>query len=158
MSQGKFASAAIVTSIVLGSMVLGCRGGNSRIMPPDERPTFSVVGKVTVDGQPPVAPVKIIATPKDESLKKPGYRLPNAITDEKGSFKLNTFKMGDGAPTGEFDITLVQFDAGNIGIGKKKKGGGDLLRGRYSNPKDIKFQLTVEKKAVDMGTLELTTK
>lgn len=77
---------------VIAALCFGC-AGNDQPMP--------VSGKVTVNGT-PVANAGIVFHPKDGK-----GRPAMAETAEDGTYRLTTFKAGDGALKGEYQVTLV---------------------------------------------------
>lgn len=89
-----------ILGLVLSLFAIGCGGGA-----PDEKlPTvFPVEGTVTLDGTPVDGATVTFIHPETER---------NAIgrTDEKGVFKLTTFKHGDGALPGRNNIVVTKFD------------------------------------------------
>ncbi|MEZ6057025.1 MAG: carboxypeptidase-like regulatory domain-containing protein [Planctomycetaceae bacterium] len=86
--------------LVLSILVVGCGGG-----PPDEKlpAVFPVEGTVTLDGTAVAGATVTFIHPETEK---------NAIgrTNEKGEFKLTTFKPDDGALAGRHNIVVTQYD------------------------------------------------
>ncbi len=76
--------------------VLGCGGGGS--IPP-----VPVSGKVLVGGKPVEGAVVTFL-----SQAKEGGRSASGKTDKDGAFKLTTAKTNDGAPPGEYTITIAK--------------------------------------------------
>src|SRR5688500_9516347 len=62
-----------------------------------------VRGRVLL-GKVPIAEAKVVFHPLDGQL--PGGQRPQAFTDEHGRFTLMTERPGDGAPEGEYAITV----------------------------------------------------
>jgi serine/threonine-protein phosphatase CPPED1 len=90
-------------------------------------------GKVYLDGA-PVADAEVafhllVTDPKTK--KTTPRRTADALTDADGSFLLSTYSAFDGAPPGEYQMTVVQrqprFDAAG-------RPGQNLLPGRYAAP------------------------
>jgi hypothetical protein len=82
-------------SIVLAAASALCLGCGSNDLP------VPVSGKVTVNGV-PVANAGIVFHPKDGN-----GRPASAETAEDGTYRLTTFKSGDGALKGEYQVSLV---------------------------------------------------
>lgn len=122
----------------------GC-GNNGRI------PTYSVKGSVFVDGQ----PAKEAFVTFHPRVGEPGKTLiPSAKVDETGAFSVSTYVAGDGAPAGEYDVTIkwpVRYNP----ISTLWE--GDKLKGRYSNPQKTELKVTVEQKATELQPFKLTT-
>jgi hypothetical protein len=67
---------------------------------------------------------------------------PVGMVDDKGEFVLTTYKNGDGAPAGDYVVTITRPAVKRTPLDRD---GGDLLRGRYSDPATSKIAFTVEK-------------
>ena len=138
------------SSVIFCGLFLGCGGKKD----PTEKPTYRVTGSVTVDGEIPDTPLQLVCHPKGGEASGVS-RDPSCDTKDDGTFEFITYKQGDGVPSGEYVITVTwkEFD-----LIKREYRPADKLKGRYSDPKTSKIELTVDKKSVDLGTLELTTK
>lgn len=107
------------------------------------KPVFQVKGRVLDSNGKPAAGATVVfhptvADPKDKDIAK-----PTAQVDADGNFNLTTYKTGDGAPQGEYNVTVFwpapkknPFDAV----------GADQLKGAFADPKTSKIKFTVEKK------------
>ena len=87
-----------------------------------------VRGQVHFKGR-PVEGAMVVLHPLVEPPE--GVPKPIAISDQTGSFKLTTHKPGDGAPAGEYAVTVEQREKLN---GREKHGGRNLLPARFSKP------------------------
>lgn len=74
-----------------------CGGGDKR------KPTFPVAGKVTLDGR-PAEHATVILHPVGDS--DPDAVKPRGKVAADGSFKLTTYETDDGAPAGEYRVTV----------------------------------------------------
>src|SRR5262245_42998497 len=88
------AAHCIALAFALGCLV-GC-GGEERVK------VHPVEGKLSVSGT-PAANARIAFHP----LGRPSNPLPVATTDADGAFRLTTFQAGDGAPEGEYAVTVI---------------------------------------------------
>ena len=70
------------------------------------KPTFAVSGKV-LDGTKPLANVAVVFHPVGDDGPK-----PRGKTDADGAFSLTTYDTADGAPAGEYRVTLELWLAG----------------------------------------------
>ncbi len=119
-------------------------------------PVFPVQGRVLVDGQPPVR-AEIRMRPKTP-LKDPLKRSvePHAFVQEDGSFRVSTYADKDGAPVGEYALTIVwpeiTEEGGEDVIGE------DRLRGRFSDPQSPIAQIEVDEFDNHIPDIELTTR
>ncbi len=72
---------------------------------------------------------------------------PVATVKDDGTFTLSTFGEGDGAPAGEYVVTIVwnrKPKEGKISLSSEGGGGGtDRLGGRYGDPRSPKLKATV---------------
>jgi hypothetical protein len=62
--------------------------------------------------------------------------------DDKGEFVLTTYKNADGAPAGDYVVTITRPATKRTPLDRD---GGDLLRGRYGDPANSKITFTVQK-------------
>ncbi|HVU87556.1 MAG TPA: hypothetical protein VHD36_09550 [Pirellulales bacterium] len=84
---------------LLALMLAGCQRAAAPIGPE----AFPTRGQVVVKGK-PASGVRIVLNPFPD-VASPKF-LPSAITDENGGFKVSTYSAGDGAPAGEYVLTL----------------------------------------------------
>lgn len=86
--------------------------------------------------------------------QKPTF--PQATTDEQGNIIVSTYAEGDGAPAGEYTLTIAWQEFNAL---SRSYSGADKLNKKYSDPKTSPVQLSVgDGKSNDLGNLELTTK
>jgi hypothetical protein len=71
---------------------------------------------------------------------------PSATTDDNGEFQLSTYEQGDGAPVGEYELTLRWYEA----AAAKKNGPPpgflpptDRWKGKYSKPGASRWPITI---------------
>ena len=111
---------------------------------------YPVKGVVRINGEPakgvnvmftPVAPPEGGATPLS----------PAAVTGEDGSFRLMSFKPGDGAPAGEYRVTVIY----PMHRYNKHLSGIDRLKGKFANPKTSGLTAKVEPKRNDLPPFDL---
>ncbi len=67
---------------------------------------FPVSGKVTFRGEPAANALVVFhdKRPRDELRNLP---IPRARTDDDGSFRLSSYETNDGAPAGEYRVTVI---------------------------------------------------
>jgi len=70
---------------------------------------------------------------------------PSAHVGEDGKFALTTYVKGDGAPAGDYAIT-IEWRPPRPPPPYKPKQTGDWLQGRYADPSTSKIHFTVEKR------------
>ena len=129
---------------------VGCAG------PPDDRvPTQPATGRVTVAGK--AAPGALV------TLHPAGGGLhPRGTAGADGTFTLSTYEQGDGAPAGDYRVTVVwpdpDFKPRTPGEVEELRAGGqapDKLRGRYAGPESSGLTATVGPGPNELGPLEL---
>ena len=111
--------------------------------------TYPVKGTVLVDGK-AAKGATVSFHPKEAMGDKP--YLPTGQTNENGEFTLSTFVTDDGAPAGEYDVTVVWSVRYNP-ISTLWE--GDKLHGQYSNKAKSTLRVTVEKHPQQLSPFEL---
>jgi hypothetical protein len=84
-------------ALLAGLAVLAGCGGKGRT------PVYPAEGQLLIGGKPAVN-VFVMLTPVDGG---PDSLRPSATTDLEGKFKLTTYDAYDGAPAGEYVVTLL---------------------------------------------------
>ncbi|MEY4191025.1 MAG: hypothetical protein RIR17_1761 [Planctomycetota bacterium] len=140
-------------ALILFCQVLGC-GGDPSFKP--SVPVFPAKGKLEFQGK-PLDGVTLIFNPVDENQKIK----PQATTDGEGNFTATTFQTGDGAPEGEFIITLVvrsnesdsaREDAEVEGRSKPAK---TKFPAKYQNPATSNLKVKVSREKPELGVLSI---
>src|SRR5689334_3346285 len=100
--QRLFASAVLALAC---AACVGC--GDSRF-----KPVYPVRGQVLYEGKPAAgASVTFHAV---SNVEDP-WTKPSAEVDEDGNFVVNTYKAGDGAPAGSYEVTVIWLPKGYTG-------------------------------------------
>ncbi len=89
------AAAAMLLSSVL---LMGCSGNRDA----NQFVVVPVTGQVTFDGRPASGAV-VVFHPKGTPS---GFPAPRALVDRQGNFVLTTYRSADGAPVGEYLVTV----------------------------------------------------
>jgi hypothetical protein len=118
----------------------------------DLRKTYPVTGTVTVDGKPAPAGVLVSLHPQfTETDRLPIH--PKGATDDAGRFKITTYNTDDGAPEGEYVVTVEWLQR----LGPMSSHfGNDLFAGAFAKPEENKgkpeFTVTVTREggAIDL--------
>ncbi|MFY9256959.1 MAG: hypothetical protein WAO83_26135 [Fuerstiella sp.] len=93
-----------VTTLILGASLF-CAAGCGDAVDPTQRPVAPALGRVLFKGEPiPDASIRFhpVTEPDDG---KPVF-LPRAIVDEAGNYFVTTYSYADGAPVGEYRVSL----------------------------------------------------
>jgi hypothetical protein len=109
----------------------------------DHQPVYRVRGQVfDPEGNPAVGALVVFhpVNSGDAHATRPlGY------VDRQGAFELTTYEQGDGAPAGEYVVTIEWRERSPSPFGPQKEG-ADRLRGRYSDPKTSKLRAVVQRR------------
>ena len=134
--------------------ILGC-GEESSFKP--TVPVFPTSGKILYQGK-PLAGIILIFHPADENQKIKSQ----ATTGDDGKFVATTFKTADGAPEGDYTITLTvssnESDSAREDAAierKSRKEGQVRFPPKYQNPATSSLKVKVTKNQPDLGILEI---
>ena len=114
---------------------------------------YPVSGKVLVKGQ-PAEGAKVTFYPTAAESMGPKMPVPAGTTDANGDFRLQSSEADDGAPAGEFKVTVVwpaPPPPNATGVFDLK----DRLGGRYANPQTSKLTAQVEEGGGEIPPFEL---
>jgi hypothetical protein len=107
----------------------------------DREPVYPVHGRVLDGSSRPAVGALVVFHPVNTKESSP--LKPLAYVDEKGAFTLTTYERGDGAPAGEYVVT-VEWRRRIANPFAADNEGQDRLEGRFSNPKTSKLRFTIE--------------
>lgn len=110
-------------------------------------PTHEVSGKILQDGK-PVAHATVVFHPSFELGKDVSN--PRGTTGEDGAFKLSTYGAGDGAPEGEYKITVELWTSTN-----PEKGPESRLPVKFAKPDQSGLTAKVASGKNEIPTIEL---
>lgn len=137
--------------LALSAGISGCQGESEadrlERLVPGALNTTKINGKVLVDGE-PVKDIWVTLHPVDPKVPL----RPRGQTDANGNFKLTTYTGGDGAPEGEYNVTIAWLTYSSR---DKDWGGADKLKDQYSDPKTTSLHLTVKDTPMELPTFEL---
>jgi len=113
-------------------------------------PVYPVKGQILVDGN-PVKGVLIYFWPAKIEKNLHAY-CPNGQTDDNGHFKLSTYDADDGAPAGEYTIT-IEWPVGYNQLTNQWH--GDHLQGKYSDQGKSEIKLKIDSKPNDLAVIQI---
>ncbi len=113
-----------------------------------------VQGTVLVKGA-PAAGARIVFYPKDDSLKGAGMPTPGGTTEEDGTFQLTSFEPGDGAPVGDYKVTIVWREEIPEGESLDTFQPKDRLSGRYASAEKSGLEITVPEGGGTLPPIEI---
>jgi len=112
--------------------------------------THPVTGKILVNGKPPEGAV-VTLHPADEKVDKRNS-MPWGVVDADGVFHLQTYEKGDGAPVGEYHVTIKwPWDVNDMSLAMT-----DRLGKAYSRPEKSKWQVTIVEGGNILDPIEIT--
>lgn len=120
---------------------IGCRRGEVRV------PTFAASGRLLSADDQPLAHALVVLHPVDATLKAPK---PRATTDGEGNFQLTTYETGDGAPQGEFIVTVEQWLRDDPNEAPKNR-----LPSAFSRPDSSKIRIAITQSANALEPIRL---
>ena len=115
--------AAAGAVLLLVALVAGCSQGE-----PTRRDVFPVTGQVTYQGR-PAAGAWVVFHPKAADAN---YPQPKAQVDAQGNFVLSTYAPQDGAPAGDYAVTVELRKL--VASGADVEAGPNLLPPQYATP------------------------
>src|SRR5262249_4853136 len=126
--------------VALAAVVaVGCSGGPARPA------VYPVRGQVFVNKTQPAAGALVVFHPLSAEVARQAAARPFAYVRDDGSFQLTTYNEGDGAPAGEYGVTVVWEAVPKSGGPRIREGGTpDRLGGRYGDPNSPKLKVTVQ--------------
>ena len=126
---------------------LGCRRASPQF---ESRPTFPVEGRVLIQGK-PTEGVQVFLHPQDASQRGK----PRGVTDVEGRFRLRTYHDGDGAPAGEYTVTVYWPALNNSQVPVEDQLPPDRLGQRFMSPKDSLLRATVTAGSTTLPPFEI---
>ncbi len=142
--------APVVAAVVCLALV-GCGG--------DGKPaTVPAGGKVTFRKTTPPVGALVVFHPTDPATEKTIGGKPFGKVADDGTFKLTSYAEGDGAPEGEYGVTVdwrVKGKEGGMSLTDGGGGGAPRLHPKYSNPQQPFTKVTVKKGADNQFTFDV---
>jgi hypothetical protein len=117
---------------------------------------YPVKGKILVNGQPANDCQIYLNRTSGDSLSVPAT--PQAVTDKTGEFQITSYHTNDGAPEGEYVVTIEWRE--RSGLMKQEFEGPDQLGGAYAKAERTKglkgFIVQVGREPLELPPFELT--
>lgn len=128
----------------------------------DGKPTcYPVTGKVMFRKQTPAVGALVVFHPSDPAYEKRIGGKPFGKVKEDGTFTLTMFAESNGAPEGEYGVTVDwrgKPKEGKLNFSLGDGGGGatqPLLNPKYGNPQNPAFKVTVKKGEANSFTFDV---
>ncbi|WP_153557427.1 hypothetical protein [Roseimaritima sediminicola] len=112
--------------------------------------TYPATGRVTVNGQAASGAV-VTLHPVGEKVDERNSR-PYAIVGEDGSFTLETYESGDGAPVGEYDLTITW----PVDTSKMELAMLDRLDGKFARPEQSQWKVNITEGENEIPSIEIS--
>jgi hypothetical protein len=142
----------IVLAIGLSCVFLASSCGRSKIPEVQGKlPVFPVKGKLLLDGK-PLANANLVFHPRTALPKDASQFLPRGRTNEEGAFALTTYSDSDGAPAGEYRVTVSY--RGNH-QNQRTNEEPELLPAAYRNARATMLKAEVKEADNDLPALEI---
>jgi hypothetical protein len=129
---------------VFMAALAGCSGEKGRV------PVFPVSGKVTVQGEPPQGALLVFHPEQrggEEALR------PTAKVKEDGSFQLTTYDGDDGAPAGDYIVT-VQWNK-LVKKGSDYSAGPNVVPPAYAKPETSPWKVNVAESGKVLESMDI---
>ncbi len=138
---------SVILPLCIAGLIVGGCADSSRMK------VYPVAGKVLYQGQPAVG-AEIAIFGLDEELKTPEAPFPKAVVSADGSFSLSSYALGDGAPAGNYAITIV-WKKSTAADPEIRESARDTLRGRYASPETSGLAAEVQPRNNELPVFEL---
>ncbi|OYW12091.1 MAG: hypothetical protein B7Z55_18590 [Planctomycetales bacterium 12-60-4] len=145
MHRGTLAKLAAANCLLLATILAGCGAK------PEGPPTFPVHGTLMVNGGPATNAQVILHPVGGKDFDQRGAR-PTGKVGADGRFDLTTYRPGDGAPAGQYLVTV--FWAENP---DSLEPSPDRLKGSYLDPSKSTLKVVVHEEETVLEPLMLTT-
>jgi hypothetical protein len=131
-------------------VLLTCYGcGNGR------PPTYEVRGQVFTNDR-PAAHALVTFHPIDDN--RPEAVHPTATVEDNGNFSLTSFTAGDGAPAGEYRVTIVRYLAVKSRTNGEDYETRNFLPDRYAKLETSELRVTVTKSKNELEPFKLSVR
>ncbi|HXG08886.1 MAG TPA: hypothetical protein VNK04_03785 [Gemmataceae bacterium] len=116
----------------------------------NRKPVYPVKGRVLFQDK-PAAGAFVVFVPVNESAEPTDPR-PGGYADKDGFFTLSTYGANDGAPAGEYYVSVVWR---GTNPDETRDDDPDRLQGRYSDPKKSGLRATVREGPNELAPFRL---
>jgi hypothetical protein len=134
----------ILAPLALSALLLAsCSRDSSR------KPTYPVTGKVVLPGGKAPEHATVVLHPVDESDPEPVK--PRGKVAKDGTFTLTTYESQDGAPAGEYRVTVELW----LASGRGDEGPTSRLPAKYARPETSGITATIPPRPTDLKPIEI---
>jgi hypothetical protein len=133
---------------LMGAMLLVAAGCGSA----DNRPAvYQTTGKISFKGAAPAGAV-VALHPKDQAALEGRSVVPSGLVKPDGSFDLTSFAPSDGAPPGDYVLT-VEWHKTSSGSEENRVLSPNLLPVQYSKPQTSPVVVTIAEQPNELKTI-----
>jgi hypothetical protein len=148
---------AVLAAIALfaATAFTGCGKKSAPAIKGAKLPVFPVKGKLMMDGK-PMGFATIMFNPVTKFPQGAAQLQPRAIADENGDFTVSTYGSGDGAPAGDYKITISW--KGEEAMDTPDSGRGELeekVPGAYQSARTSKIRVKVKEEPNTFETWDI---
>ncbi|MCA9127134.1 MAG: hypothetical protein KDB22_08610 [Planctomycetales bacterium] len=131
--------------VCMTTVIVGCLG----CQPGWQAATYPVSGSITINGEPPVGAV-VTLIPTGDKVDERNSK-PWAVVDEQGQFTLQTYLKEDGAPAGDYIVTVKwPWDVKDM-----SQAMSDRLGGAYAFPDKSDIRVTIARAPTVLAPIEI---
>lgn len=142
-AMGRTGRSAVVLFVGILTVTFVAACGTKKLEIKGKLPVFPVKGKVTMDGQ-PISGATLYFFPVSKFPPKAAQLQPHAKTEEDGSFQVSTYDSFDGAPAGEYRVT-VSWKGSLEGVTFEQQADlSEKVPARYQDPRRSRLKIKVE--------------
>jgi hypothetical protein len=146
--RGLFSNAAtVLRGLFLALMVVAVGCGQGEVAPPVA--VHPAQGKITFKGL-PTHGATVTLHPKTPTADVP---VPRATVDKTGAFQISTFAPSDGAPEGEYTVTVFWYKP--IGTGLDVTPGPNVIPVKYTKPESTDIVVKIAAGQNDIPAIQL---
>jgi len=132
------------------AVILGFAGLLATSCSSDRKTVHPARGKVVDAAGKPVAGATLIFHPLDD--KDDARHKPAATTDAEGNYALTTYVQDDGAPAGDYAVTVEWRPIPKSPMEPEQP---DRLKGRFRDPKSSPFKATIKQGTNELRPIQL---
>jgi hypothetical protein len=144
-----------VVQFILFAVFFVTAHGCSKSKDPNRLPVFPVNGHLSVKGQPPSGAF-VVLHPKNGTATAPNGEVvrPRAVVNPDGSFAFGSYDSSDGAPSGEYSVTvewrrIVKSPEGSPVLGP------NVVPPKYARPESSPLLIRVAEKSNELDPITL---
>ena len=141
-------STILIGAFILAASAVGCGKSSNRAT------VYPVSGKVLVEGA-AAEGARVVFYPTSGEMKKPGMPLPAGDTDASGVYHLQSYGPADGAPVGEYQVTVSVAEPLPPNVSREEFHPKDRFAGKYIDPATSKLTAKVEKGGGEIPPFDL---